>query len=213
MDRETEDVSDRSLGAAARQPTAELRPIHPTKEDLDRWAALPPKDRFHDPGFQRYAQSCRTRESLSAAGKAGYSVTVGRYGKEFLHDRMADRRREQDPPRSLTERQVTRLLEELGEQEDRSEYGGQRGTFHREHKLAASRHADFAWPETHKAIEAWGGVHTAKYFVEQETVREANQKQIERAKAAGWEVMIVTDEDLRPENWDETRERVRRFLA
>jgi len=213
VDRETEEVSDRSLGVAARQPTSEPRQLHPTKEDLDRWAALPPKDRFHDPGFQRYAQSFRTRESLSAAGKAGYSVTVGRYGKEFLHDRMADRRREQDPPRSLTERKLISLFEELGEQEDRSEYGGQSGTFHREHKLAVSRHADFAWPEKHKAIEAWGGVHTAKYFVEQETVREANQKQIERAKAAGWEVMIVTDEDLRPGNWDETRERVQRFLA
>ncbi len=56
-------------------------------------------------------------------------------------------------------------------------------------------------------------MHTAKYFVEQETVREANQKQIERAHQAGWEVMIVTDEDLCPENRDETRERVRRFLG
>jgi hypothetical protein len=56
-------------------------------------------------------------------------------------------------------------------------------------------------------------VHTAKYFVEQDTVREANQRQIERANAAGWEVMIVTDEDLRPGNRDDTRERVRRFLT
>jgi G:T-mismatch repair DNA endonuclease (very short patch repair protein) len=212
MDRGTDAGSDRSPGAEAREP-AEQRPIRPPKEDLDRWAALPSKERFHDPGFQRYAQSFRSRESLSAAGKEGYSVTVSRYGKEFLHDRMADRRREQDPPRSLTERKLISLLDHLGEREDRTEYGGQSGTYLREHKLAPSRHADFAWPDKHKAIEVWGGVHTAKYFVEQETVREANQRQIERAKAAGWEVMIVTDEDLRPGNRDDTRERVRRFLT
>ena len=105
------------------------------------------------------------------------------------------------------------MIEELGERQDRSEYGGPAGTYRREHKLAPGRHADFAWPEKHKVIEAWGGVHTAKYFVEQEIVREANHRQVERAQAAGWDVMILTDEDLRRENWEETRERVRRFLA
>ncbi len=105
------------------------------------------------------------------------------------------------------------LLAELGEREDRTEHGGREGTFVREHKLAPSRHADFAWPEKRKAIEAWGRVHTAKYIVDRETVRAANERQVERAKQAGWDVIVLTDEDLRRENRDETRERVRLFLA
>jgi len=196
-----------------RAAVTEQRPIQPTKEDLDRWAAMPPRERFHDPGFQRYAQSFRSRESLSEAGKVGYSVTVGRYGKEFLHDRMADKRREPELPRSVSERRLMRMLEELGQRQDRAQYGGESGDYHREHKLAPSRHADFAWPEQRKAIEVWGGVHTDDHFVRQERVREANTRQIERAKAAGWEVMIVTDEDLRRDNWEQTRERVRGFLG
>ena len=47
----------------------------------------------------------------------------------------------------------------------------------------------------------------------QERVLEANQRQIERAIAAGWQLMIVMDEELTRDRWDETRERVRRFLA
>ncbi len=101
----------------------------------------------------------------------------------------------------------------LGEEQDRAQYGGTSGDYHREHKLAPSRHADFAWPEQHKAIEVWGGVHTRQFFVSQERVSEANLRQVDRAKAAGWQLMIVTDEELRRESWDETRERVRRYLA
>ena len=126
---------------------------------------------------------------------------------------MADKRREREEPRSRSERRMVRMLEELGQHEDRSEYGGDRGTYHREHKLAPSRHADFAWPEPRKAVEVWGGVHTRQFFVSQERVSEANQKQMDRAKAAGWELMIVTDDDLARDRWEETRERVRGFLA
>ncbi len=193
-------------------PTVQ-RPVSPTKGDLDRWAGMSSTDRFQDAAYQRWAQSFRSRESLSAAGRAGYNATLSRYGREYLHDRLADSRRAQDPPRSLTERKVMHLLAELGERQDRTEYGESSGTYLREHKLAPSRHADFAWPDRGKAIEAWGGVHTAKYFVERETVREANRRQVERAQQAGWEVMILTDEDMQAEKWDETRERVRRFLA
>ena len=211
MDRGDDERQD--LSGPERTGVAEQRPILPAKEDLDRWAVMPPKERFHDPGFQRYAQSFRSRESLSQAGKAGYSLTVGRYGKEYLHDRMAEKRREPELPRSVSERKLMRMLEELGQRQDRSEYGGAPGTYRREHKLAPSRHADFAWPDQHKAIEVWGGVHTQDHFVRQERVQEANTRQIERAKAAGWEVMIVTDEDLRRDNWEQTRERVRGFLG
>ena len=87
------------------------------------------------------------------------------------------------------------------------------GTYHREHKPGPSKHADFAWPNQHKAIEVWGGVHILDHFVRQERVPEANQRQIDRAKAAGWQLMIVTDEDLRRDNRDQTRERVRGSLG
>ncbi|MDP9352722.1 MAG: hypothetical protein M3P51_14455 [Chloroflexota bacterium] len=207
------DRGDDAREEPERGAVTEGRPLHPSKEDLNRWAGMSSEDRFRDPDHQRWAQSFRTRESLSAAGKEGYSVTVSRYGKEYLHDRMADKRRESELPRSVSERQLMSMLEQMGQRQDRSEYGGQSGNYFREHKLAPSRHADFAWPDKHKAIEVWGGVHTEDHFVRQERVREANLRQIERAQAAGWEVMIVTDEDLRVEKWDETRERVRRFLA
>jgi hypothetical protein len=59
----------------------------------------------------------------------------------------------------------------------------------------------------------WGGDHTQDHFVRQERVREANQKQIDRAKAAGWQLMIGTDEELRSESWDETLDRVRRYVT
>ncbi|MDP9351201.1 MAG: hypothetical protein M3P51_06650 [Chloroflexota bacterium] len=196
-----------------RGAVTEQRPIHPTKEDLDRWAGMPSRDRLRDSSYQRWAQSFRSHESLSRAGKEGYRATLAKYGKEYLHDRMADKRREREEPRSRPERRMVRMLEELGQREDRSDYDGAAGTYLREHKLAPSRHADFAWPDKHKAIDVWGGVHTSQFFVRQERVQQANQRQIDRARAAGWELMIVTDEELRRDKWDETRERVRRFLA
>ncbi len=113
---------------------------------------------------ERYAQSFRSHESLSSAGKEDDSVTVGRYGKEYLHDRMADKRREPELTRSVSEHLLMRMLEELGQRQDRSDYGGQSGEYHREHKLAPSRHADFAWPEQHKAIEAWTPPHTQQFL-------------------------------------------------
>lgn len=198
---------------AEREPKTEQRPIWPAKGELDRWRGMKPEERFRDAGYQRWAQSFRSRDSLSRAGRAGYSATVAKYGREFLHDRAADKRREREVPYSRLERQVVSMLGELGEREDRTEYGGRQGTYLREHKLAPSRHADFAWPDRQRAIEVWGGVHTDEFFVRRDAVLEANERQVERTRAAGWELMVVTAEDLRPESRDETRERVRRFLA
>ncbi len=211
MDRA--DDRGRALRTDEREPPTGQRPIWPAKGELDRWREMPAPERFKDSSYQRWAQSFRSRESLSDAGKKGYQTTVRLYGKEFMYDRAAEKRREPELPKSRTERRVMSMLEELGERQDRTEQGGQSGTYHREHKLAPLRHADFAWPEKNKAIEAWGGVHTARFFVEQEKVREENQRQINRARAAGWEVMILRDEDLTQDRWEETRERVRRFLA
>ena len=211
MDRGDDERQERH--EPERAGITEQRPILPDRGDLERWNKLPATERFQQPDYQRWAQSFRSRESLSEAGRKGYETTVRRYGKEFMYDRAADKRREPELPKSRTEREVLRMLEELGLKQDRSDHGGQAGDYRREHKLAPMRHADFAWPEQSKAIEAWGGVHTARFFVEQERVREENRRQVERAQAAGWEVMILRDEDLAPDRWEETRERVRRFLG
>ncbi len=211
MDRE--DDRNTTVRTDEREPATGQRPIWPAKGELDRWREMPAPERFKDSSYQRWAQSFRSRESLSDAGKKGYQATVRLYGKEFMYDRAAEKRRETELPKSRTERRVMRMLEELGERQDRTEQGGSGGTYHREHKLAPLRHADFACPEKNKAIEAWGGVHTDRFFVEQEAVREENERQVERAQAAGWEVMILRDEDLRQDRWEETCERVRQFLG
>lgn len=191
----------------------EQRPLWATQRQLDRWREMTPSERFQDAGYQRWAQSQRSHEFLSQAGREGYDATVRKYGRDFLYDRAADKRREGAIPYSSLERRMVRMLEEIGERQDRSEYGGQRGTYHREHKLVSMRHADFAWPEKHKAIETWGGVHTTDFFVRQDKLEEANQRQVERTQAAVWQLMILTTSDLQNDKWDETRERVRRFLA
>lgn len=196
-----------------RRPEAERRPLQLPQCEIDRINALPPRERFNDPTHQRWAQSFRSRESLSEAGKKGYEATVRLYGEEFLYDRAADKRRAQDPPRSKPEHKVMRMLEELGQRPDRTDRQGPQGDYFREHKLAPKRHADFAWPEQRKAIEAWGGIHTARYPTGEEVIREQNARQVERAQRAGYELMILRDEDLTPERWEETRERVRRFLG
>ncbi len=118
-----------------REQVTEQRPISPPRGDIDRWNAMPPGDRFQDSSYQRWAQSFRSRESLSEAGKKGYQTTVRLYGKEFMYDRAADKRREQEIPKSRTEHRVVKMLEELGQKQDRSDYGGQSGNYFREHKL------------------------------------------------------------------------------
>ncbi len=47
----------------------------------------------------------------------------------------------------------------------------------------------------------------------EEVIREQNARQVERAQRAGYELMILRDEDLTADRWEETRERVRRFLG
>ncbi len=210
MDRDDDVREERQ--EPERGAVTESRPLTLPRSEIDRINALPPRERFKDPVHQRWAQTFRSRESLSEAGKKGYETTVRRYGEEFMYDRAADKRREQDPPRSETERKVMRMLSELGQRPDRTDHGGTSGDYFREHKLGPKRHADFAWPEQRKAIEAWGGIHTARYPTGEEVIREQNARQVERAERAGYELMILRDEDLTPERWEETRERVRRFL-
>ncbi len=144
---------------------------------------MPPRERFHDPSFQRYAQSFRRRESLRAAGKEGYSVTIGRYGKEYLHDRMADKRRESELPRSVSERQLMRMLEELGQRQDRARSTAARaGTTI---GSTSSRHPGTPTSSGRSSTRRsrCGAASTQRqFFVRQERVQEANLRQIDGPK-------------------------------
>lgn len=62
------------------------------------------------PDFQRYAQSCRSRESLVAAGKLGYAATCARHGRD-LAARCAAAFRRAHPTR--LHRTITSVLDTL----------------------------------------------------------------------------------------------------
>jgi hypothetical protein len=80
--------------------------------------------------------------------------------------------------RSRVERKLMQMLEDIEQRHARPQYGDVSGDYHRGHKLAPSRHADFAWPGKHKAIDVWDGVHSRQFFVSREQVRDANQMPI-----------------------------------
>jgi hypothetical protein len=162
-------------------------------------------ERFQDTAFQRYAQSFRTHASLSAAGKLGWAVTTARYGAEFAWDRAADKRRAHPEKASRDEQRMMKMLSDLG-QVYRSDYT-------REHKVAPRTHVDFAWPRLGKALEVYGGVHFGAFF-NRDGVRAADDaRKVAAIRAAGWQVLVITSEDLLRGHWEATRERVRAFLT
>jgi len=187
---------ERTLPARATQQ----RPVWITAEERARFKALGPA-RFTDPAYQRYVQSFRTRTSLSESGKRGWAATVAKHGDEFAHDRAADKRRAKP---SGDERRMLLLLRHLDAPEAR-----------REHKVAPRTHVDFAWPapERRQVIEVYGGVHFGPYFDPSGERAAYDRAREERITALGWEVLVVTHEDLRRENLDKTVGLVRQFLA
>jgi len=190
---------DRTPPALPPERATRQRPAWITAEERARFTALGPA-RFTDPAYQRYVQSFRTRTSLSEAGKAGWAATVAKYGDEFAHDRAADKRRATP---SGDERRMLLLLRHLDAPEAR-----------REHKVAPRTHVDFAWPapERRQVIEVYGGVHFGPYFDPSGERAAYDRAREERIKALGWEVLVVTHEDLRRENLDKTVGLVRQFL-
>jgi len=175
------------------------RPQWITTEERARFKALGPA-RFQDKGYQRYVQSFRTGASLSESGKRGWAATVAKYGDEFAHDRAADKRRAKP---SGDERRMMLMLRHLDAPEARREY-----------KVAPRTHVDFAWPEParRQVIEVYGGVHFGPYFDPCGERAAYDRAREERIKALGWEVLVVTHEDLRRENLDKTVDLVRQFL-
>jgi len=173
------------------------RPVWLTAEERARFTALGPA-RFQDKGYQRYVQSFRSAASLSESGKRGWAATVATHGDEFAHDRAADKRRATP---SGDERRMLLLLRHLDAPEARREY-----------KVAPRTHVDVAWPARGQVIEVYGGVHFGPYFDPSGERAAYDRAREERITALGWEVLVVTHEDLRRENLDKTMDLVRQFL-
>ncbi len=174
------------------------RPVWITAEERARFKALGPA-RFTDPAYQRYVQSFRTHQSLSEAGRKGYDVTLARYGPDVVLDRVADWRR--DHP-SREEERLHTVLAYIGVDPYKTEY-----------RVAPLRvWADVAWPERGQIIEVYGGVHFGPLFDPEGTIAAHDRERKERIEAQGWEVLVVTDEDLRRENLPGTIAVIREFL-
>ncbi len=180
------------------------RPVWITTEERERFKALGVA-RFQDKGYQRYVQSFRTAASLSESGKKGWAATVAKYGEEFAFDRAADKRRADLGRVSRDERTMFDLLtDELGER--------YKIDFDREGRVAPRTHVDFGWPDRRCAIEVHGGVHFGPLFNKDGIRERKDAEKKERIERAGWEVLIVTSDDLRRDALPATREFVRQFL-
>jgi len=180
------------------------RPVWITAEERARFKALGPA-RFQDKGYQRYVQSFRSAASLSEAGKKGWAATVATYGEDFAFDRAADTRRADLGRMSRDERTLfTLLTDDLGER--------YKIDFAREVRVAPRTHVDFGWPNL-RAIEVHGGVHFGPLFNKDGIRERKDAEKKERIERAGWEVLIVTNDDLRRDALPTTREFVRQFLG
>ncbi len=184
--------------------TTRQRPVWITAEERTRFKTLGPA-RLQDPAYQRYVQSFRTHRSLSAAGKRGWAATATKYGEDFAFDRAADKRRADLGRMSRDERTLFMLLtQELGER--------YKIDFDREVRVAPRTHVDFGWPALGRAIEVHGGVHFGPLF-NKDGIRERKDTEKKgRIERAGWEVLIVTNDDLRRDALPDTREFARQFL-
>jgi hypothetical protein len=149
-------------------------------------------------------------ERFRELGKLGWAATVERYGRDFAHDRAAAERRAHPERASHDEQRVMKLLAELGQGDL---LAGEPVEYAREYKVAPSTHVDFAWPSEGRALEIYGGIHRVVAFDPdgQRAAREAARE--ERIRAAGWELLTLTDRDLTARIWATTSDRVAAFLG
>jgi len=215
MDRGGEGRRDGRASAVARldppvarvaAPLERERPVKTPKMDA-RFKALG-AERLRDPEYQRYVQAFRSHDSLSEAGKVGYRVTGDRHGWEFVHDKIAATRR--DNP-SYAEQRMIGLLTEIGERDGRG--GGLPGhVYEREYKVAPLTHVGFAWPESGRIIEVYGGVHLIPELDPDGTRAAYDAARIERIEGLGWEVLVVTSGDLTTAHRGEAAAAISEFL-
>jgi very-short-patch-repair endonuclease len=149
-------------------------------------------------------------EHFRELGKLGFAVTAERYGRDFAHDVAAAARAAHPERASHDEQRMMQMLAELGQGDL---LAGAIVSYRREYKVAARTHVDFAWLDERKALEVYGGVHRVVAFdpaghrAQREAEREA------RIRAAGWDLLTVTDRDLTTRSWSATSDRLAAFLG
>jgi hypothetical protein len=149
-------------------------------------------------------------EHYRAIGRIGFAVTVERYGREFAQERAAASRRAHPERASNDEQRMMKLLAGLGQGDL---LAGEPVEYAREYKVASSIHVDFAWPSERKALEVYGGIHQV-LALDPDGVRAARESAREaRIRAAGWDLLTVTDRELSARNWPATSDRVAAFLG
>lgn len=149
-------------------------------------------------------------EHYRAIGRIGFAVTAERYGRDFAHERAAATRRAHPERASNDEQRMMKLLAELGQGDL---LAGEDVLYDREYKVASSLHVDFAWPDERKALEVYGGIHQV-LALDPDGVRAAREAtREERIRAAGWELLTVTDRDLTARTWPATSDRIAAFLG
>jgi hypothetical protein len=149
-------------------------------------------------------------EHFRDIGKLGWAATVERYGRDFAHDKAAAERRAHPERASHDEQRTMKLLAELGQGDL---LAGEPVEYTREYKVAPSTHVDFAWPSEGKALEVYGGVHRVLAFDPDGTRAEREAAREQRIRAAGWDLLTITDRDLTARNWATTSDRVAAFLG
>jgi hypothetical protein len=152
----------------------------------------------------------RGQEHFRDLGKLGWAATVERYGRDFAHDRAAAERRTHPERASHDEQRAMLLLAELGQGDL---LAGEPVEYAREYKVASSTHVDFAWPSERRALEIYGAIHRVAALDRdgRRAAREAARE--ERIRAAGWDLLTLTDRDLTARNWAATSDRVAAFLG
>lgn len=134
------------------------------------------------PEFQRWARSHVKKESLQAAGRAGFKAAGGKLGWEKVNEK-ARQWRLANP--SGPERKVIEILDSLGE------------TYKREHPVG-NRSIDFAWPEKKFGIEVNG--HQFKKSFGEDYTREASQEyKLRELAEAGWSIVVIRHDEISEE--------------
>jgi len=110
---------------------------------------------------------------------------------------------------TVPEQQTMGLLAELGER--------YRADFQREHKITAAdgsyvTHVDFAWPADRLVLQMYGEVHYGAYFNRDGQRSADDARMVQRVESAGWEVLVVRDDELTRERWARTVDRVGAWL-
>ena len=149
-------------------------------------------------------------EHFREIGKLGFAATVDRYGREFAHDKAAASREAHPERASQDEQRVMKMLAALGQGDL---LAGEQVDYQREFKVAPNTHVDFAWPAERKALEVYGGIHRVLAFDHDGLRGDREAAREERIRTAGWELLIVTDQDLTARNWAITSDRVAAFLG